>query len=80
VDQQLEINLAAESPFTVRLRQQLHADPALRRRMGTASRKIVEKHSIGATLDAFEELYRQIQPSGRLVSLKKHRRFSRRAA
>lgn len=60
--------------------QSLIADPALRRRMGAASRKIVERHAITATVDAFEELYRQVQPSDRLVPAKKHRRFSRRAA
>lgn len=58
----------------------LISDPALRRRMGAASRKIVERHSIAATLDSFEELYRQVQPTDRVLSLKKHRRFSRRAA
>src|SRR5690606_39074529 len=59
----------------------LISDPALRRRMGAASRKIVERHAIAATLDAFEDLYRSVQPPARLVPIKKHRRrFSRRAA
>ncbi len=58
----------------------LIADPALRRRMGAVSRKMVERHAIAGILDTFEALYRDVQPSSRLLSIKKHRRFSRRAA
>jgi glycosyltransferase involved in cell wall biosynthesis len=36
----------------------LLGDPALRRRMGTASRELVNEHAIGATLDRFESVYR----------------------
>lgn len=38
----------------------LITDPALRRRMGAASREIVDEHSIEATLDRFEEIYRTV--------------------
>jgi hypothetical protein len=48
--------------------------------MGAVSRKMVERHAIAGTLDAFEALYREVQPSARLTSIKKSRRFSRRAA
>jgi phosphatidylinositol alpha 1,6-mannosyltransferase len=36
----------------------LLGDPALRRRMGAASRELVNEHAIGATLDRFEAVYR----------------------
>jgi phosphatidylinositol alpha 1,6-mannosyltransferase len=38
----------------------LLADPALRRRMGAASRDIVDEHAIGATLDRFEAVYEDV--------------------
>ena len=38
----------------------LLADPALRRRMGSASREIVDEHAIGATLDRFEAVYQDV--------------------
>jgi len=38
----------------------LLADPALRRRMGAASREIVDEHAIGATLDRFEAVYQDV--------------------
>lgn len=38
----------------------LLADPELRRRMGAASREIVEEHAIGATLDRFEAVYHEV--------------------
>jgi glycosyltransferase involved in cell wall biosynthesis len=37
----------------------LLGDPALRRRMGAASRELVAEHAIGATLDRFEGVYRE---------------------
>ncbi len=43
--------------LTVRLTTLL-GDPALRRRMGAASRELVNEHAIGATLDRFEAVYR----------------------
>jgi glycosyltransferase involved in cell wall biosynthesis len=38
----------------------LLTDPALRRRMGAASREIVAEHAIEATLDTFEGIYEKI--------------------
>lgn len=38
----------------------LLGDPALRRRMGAASREIVSEHAVGATLSRFEEIYRSL--------------------
>lgn len=38
----------------------LLADSALRRRMGTVSREIVDDHAIGATLDRFEDVYGEV--------------------
>jgi glycosyltransferase involved in cell wall biosynthesis len=37
----------------------LLGDAALRRRMGAASRELVNEHAIGATLDRFEGIYRE---------------------
>lgn len=69
------------------LSERLHsliADPTLRRRMGAASRRIVERHGIAATLDSFEDLYRQVQPSPQetstVVPMQRLRRLFRRAA
>lgn len=38
----------------------LLGDPALRRRMGAASRELVGEHTIGATLDRYEGIYRDV--------------------
>jgi phosphatidylinositol alpha 1,6-mannosyltransferase len=38
----------------------LLGDAALRRRMGAASRELVNEHAIGATLDRFEGIYRDV--------------------
>jgi glycosyltransferase involved in cell wall biosynthesis len=38
----------------------LLSDAALRRRMGAASRELVAEHAIGATLDRFEGVYREV--------------------
>jgi glycosyltransferase involved in cell wall biosynthesis len=38
----------------------LLGDAALRRRMGAASRELVGEHAIGATLDRFEGIYREV--------------------
>ena len=38
----------------------LLGDAALRRRMGAASRELVAEHAIGATLDRFEGIYREV--------------------
>jgi phosphatidylinositol alpha 1,6-mannosyltransferase len=42
----------------------LLADPALRRRMGAASRELVSEHDIEATLDRFEGIYRDVISRG----------------
>lgn len=42
----------------------LLADPALRARMGRASRRLAEQHALGRTLDTFEELYRHAARRG----------------
>jgi phosphatidylinositol alpha 1,6-mannosyltransferase len=42
----------------------LLGDPALRRRMGAASRELVSEHDIEATLDRFEEIYRDLITRG----------------
>ncbi len=39
---------------------QLLADPDLRRRMGAASRRLVARHDLAATLDAFEAVYQRV--------------------
>jgi phosphatidylinositol alpha 1,6-mannosyltransferase len=39
-------------------------DPALRRRMGARSRRLAADHAIGATLDAFEAIYRRLAAGG----------------
>lgn len=44
----------------------LLSDPALRRRMGAASLDIVAEHTIGATLDTFEDLYRTLASRNRV--------------
>lgn len=49
--------------FATRI-QALLDDPDMRRRMGQASREIVRRHSLDATLDRFEELYRQVCATG----------------
>jgi phosphatidylinositol alpha 1,6-mannosyltransferase len=38
----------------------LLSDPALRRRMGAASRELVGEHAISATIDRFEGIYRDV--------------------
>ncbi|HXV93065.1 MAG TPA: glycosyltransferase [Pseudonocardia sp.] len=38
----------------------LLADPGLRRRMGAASRELVARHDLAATLDAFEDVYARL--------------------
>lgn len=43
----------------------LLSDAALRRRMGAVSREIVAEHAIGATLDRFEGIYRDLLGRGR---------------
>jgi phosphatidylinositol alpha 1,6-mannosyltransferase len=52
--------------LTVRLTSLL-SDAALRRRMGARSRKLVADHAIGATLDTFEVIYRQLTGTGRAL-------------
>ena len=47
------------SELTTRLTALL-GDAALRRRMGAASRELVAEHAIGATLDRFEGIYREV--------------------
>lgn len=39
----------------------LLGDEGLRRKMGAVSRRLVAKHDIGATVDRFEQLYRQVR-------------------
>ena len=46
--------------FTARL-QMLLGDADLRRRMGAVSTEIVRRHTLDATLDTFEDLYRTVQ-------------------
>lgn len=46
----------------------LLSDPALRRRMGRASEEVVAHHSLDATLDRFEDIYRQLS-RGTIVRL-----------
>ncbi|WAJ47153.1 glycosyltransferase [Mycobacterium sp. Aquia_216] len=45
----------------------LLADPALRSRMGAASRELVSEHAIEATLDRFEGIYRDLIARGRVT-------------
>lgn len=52
--------------LTARLTQLL-ADPALRRRMGAASRRLVARHDLSATLDAFEAVYDRVTDRHRVV-------------
>jgi phosphatidylinositol alpha 1,6-mannosyltransferase len=41
-------------------------DPALRRRMGTASRELVAEHAFDRTLDTFEAIYHRVLGRGRV--------------
>ena len=45
----------------------LLSDPALRRRMGAASRELVAEHAIGSTLDTFEGVYRKLLGRERIL-------------
>lgn len=47
---------------------QLLADPDLRRRMGAASRRLVARHDLSATLDAFEAVYERVAGRPRRIA------------